>query len=281
MTDERPTVICHFRNEEGYLPFWLRHHKRLFGHGILIDYHSTDRSREIIAESVPNWEVRISRNAMFHSTSIDDEVMDIEREISGWKMCLNVTEFVIHHDLREYLVQLAMVRPGATGVVTTGFIMQDSLEQVGMPLNANRELWEQRHHGCPEPDAANGNLFLRRRLLHKSRDGQYNPGRHSNGVTDRADPPLYLFWYGWCPLEFKKRRNRDTTPMVPAEDLRKGWGTHHVLTDAQIDAAWRSCYLPRCRDLLGGEWPGLDAAVGGLRQWLSDWPDASKPTADS
>ena len=36
----RLTVICHFRNEEVLLPFWLRHHALLFDHGILIDYGS-------------------------------------------------------------------------------------------------------------------------------------------------------------------------------------------------------------------------------------------------
>src|SRR5688572_26886033 len=91
----RLSVICHFRNEEVYLPYWLRHHRCLFDHGILIDYGSTDHSLEIIRALVPSWEVRPSRNHQFHSVAIDTEVMDIEIQISGWKMCLNVTEFVM------------------------------------------------------------------------------------------------------------------------------------------------------------------------------------------
>src|SRR5260221_3505935 len=98
----RLTVISHFRNEEVYLPFWLRHHTRLFDHGVMIDYRSSDRSVEIVRELAPTWEIRPSRNEKFHSASIDREVMDIETEFSGWKMCLNVTEFLSHDELRKF-----------------------------------------------------------------------------------------------------------------------------------------------------------------------------------
>ena len=103
MADDPLTVICHFRNEEVYLRYWLRHHVRLFDRGVLFDYGSTDRSREVIRELAPGWEVRPSRNALFHSLPIDAEAMAVEREFGGWKACLNVTEFLMHHDLRAYL----------------------------------------------------------------------------------------------------------------------------------------------------------------------------------
>ena len=51
------TVLTHFYNEEYLLPWWLSHHKKIFDHGILIDYHSTDRSREIIKAICPTWEI--------------------------------------------------------------------------------------------------------------------------------------------------------------------------------------------------------------------------------
>jgi len=111
MAEPSLTVICHFRNEEVYLPYWLRLHTRLFDHGILIDYASTDRSRDIIHELASTWEIRPSRNAKFHSVSIDHEVMDIEREITGWKMCLNVTEFLMHHDLRQFVMDFEHASP--------------------------------------------------------------------------------------------------------------------------------------------------------------------------
>jgi hypothetical protein len=263
MPDERLTVICHFRNEEVYLPYWLAHHTRLFDHGILLDYGSTDRSAAIIRELAPHWEVRPSRNREFHSLAIDAEIMDVERGVPGWKMCLNVTEFVLHHDLHEYLDEFAALHPGAAGVVTTGFILQDRPEQLGVPLTA-APLWEQRHFGCPEPDPGDGGLVGRGRLLHRAPDGRYGPGRHSNGVSDLREPPLYLFWYGWCPLALKVQRNCDTAPRVPESDRRRGWGRHHLLGEAELLEVWRHCYLPHCTDLLGGRWPGLKAAVARL-----------------
>jgi hypothetical protein len=42
------TVISHFYNEEYMLPWWLKHHRQYFDHGILIDYGSTDKSLDII-----------------------------------------------------------------------------------------------------------------------------------------------------------------------------------------------------------------------------------------
>ena len=71
-------VLCHFFNEEHLLPWWLDHHKKIFDHGIMINYHSTDRSCEIIKEICPTWQIRPSRNEYFHPKDIDAEVMDIE-----------------------------------------------------------------------------------------------------------------------------------------------------------------------------------------------------------
>lgn len=258
MAEPRFTLLCHFRNEEEYLPYWLRHHTRLFDHGVMIDYRSTDRSVEVIRELAPTWEIRPTRNRTFHSVSIDQEVMDIEREFPGWKMCLNVTEFVMHDDLRSYIAEFERIHPEAMGLVTTGFIIQDSPDQLGVPLTDD-DLWEQRHFGCPEPDPFH-NVTDRRRLLHKAPHGAYRIGRHGNAVSSIDDPPLYLFWYGWCPLELKLERNKSTKPMVDPTD----WGSHHVLSEETIRDIWKSKYLPRCSDLLDGRWPLLNAAVNRL-----------------
>lgn len=260
MDSPRLTVLCHFRNEEVYLRYWLRHHVRLFDHGVMIDYASTDGSREVIRELAPHWEVRPSRNAQFHSVSIDAEVMDVEREFAGWKMCLNVTEFVMHHDLRTFAADFEQAHPDRHGLVTTGLIVQDTPDQVSVPLS-DADLWEQRHWGCAEPDPFHG-VRDRHRLLHRAEHGGYGIGRHNNGVSMRTDPTLYLFWYGWCPLELKKRRNKSTKPMVPPHD----WGSHHVLADERLDEIWRTRYVPRCYDLFDGTHPGLNEAVEAIRR---------------
>jgi hypothetical protein len=90
----RKTVICHFYNEEFLLPWWCKHHKQIFDHGIMIDYRSTDRSVDIIKKICPDWEIVTTKNEFFDSTPIDAEVMEIEKKLEGWRIALNVTEFL-------------------------------------------------------------------------------------------------------------------------------------------------------------------------------------------
>jgi hypothetical protein len=59
------TIISHFYNEEYLLPWWLEHHKKIAPFGVMIDYHSTDRSVEIIKSICPHWEIRTTRNESF------------------------------------------------------------------------------------------------------------------------------------------------------------------------------------------------------------------------
>jgi hypothetical protein len=89
------TIISHFYNEEYLLPWWLKHHKQFFDHGIMIDYHSTDNSVNIIKEICPTWEVVESKNKEFDAAEVDVEVMEIESKLDGWRIVLNTTEFLI------------------------------------------------------------------------------------------------------------------------------------------------------------------------------------------
>src|SRR5205807_8851090 len=74
--------------------------------------------------------------------------------------------------------------PLPPGLVTTGFIIQDSPDQLDLPLTPE-DLWAQRHFGCPEPDPGDGGLVGRSRLLHRAAHGSYGPGRHSNRSEER------------------------------------------------------------------------------------------------
>ena len=89
------TVLTHFYNEEYLLPWWLDHHKKYFDHGILIDYASTDRSVEIIKEICPTWTVVKSKNEFFEAKLCDEEIIDYESTVPGWKIALNITEFLV------------------------------------------------------------------------------------------------------------------------------------------------------------------------------------------
>src|SRR5262245_25552075 len=157
------TLISHFWNEEFLLPYWLRHHYPLFDHGILLDYGSTDRSVPLIRELAPRWEIRRSRNEWFDARDVDAEVMDVEREVRGWKIVLNTTEFLLGDDLRLFTRLLERYRPDLYGVWAYDFTMVDRLEEreaevTGAPLCFQRRYG---YHSRGE----------RSRLLHRLPDG--------------------------------------------------------------------------------------------------------------
>jgi hypothetical protein len=256
----KTTVVCHFFNEEVYLPVWLKHHVRLFDHGVLIDYRSTDRSRQIIQELAPTWDVVMTKNDMFETYAIDSEVMEIERAIDGWKVALNVTEFLITDDLKASIEAFERQHPSSLGFVTVGCLIIESPEQKDQVTILEDKIWEQFHFGIVQkPQSGDDPIPIQRaRLIHKAKDGRYGPGRHSNGVSQLVWP-LFLFWYGWCPLYLKKIRNEMVRPRIPQENLKRNWGTHHILDDGKVEAVWRS-YLKHCKDVLDGRHPTLNAA---------------------
>ena len=90
----KKTILCHFYNEEWILPFWLKHHRDIFDHGIMINYHSTDRSCDIIREYCPTWQIVESTNPDFTPTPVDREVEQYEKDLVGWRVALNATEFL-------------------------------------------------------------------------------------------------------------------------------------------------------------------------------------------
>ena len=102
-TERGLTILTHIHNEEFFLPYWLRHHRRLFDHGVLVDRGSTDRSLEIVRELAPGWEIVESRTGLIDSRDCDREMMEIEAGYDGWKVILTATEFLFHEDLRGHL----------------------------------------------------------------------------------------------------------------------------------------------------------------------------------
>jgi len=77
------------------LPIWLKHHKTLFENIVIIDYNSTDNSINICKSICPNATIINSRNKKFKIFDVDQEVMDIENGIEGFKIVLNTTEFLV------------------------------------------------------------------------------------------------------------------------------------------------------------------------------------------
>jgi hypothetical protein len=258
------TIFMHFWNEEFLLPFWLRHHVPLADHGVLVDYGSTDRSAEICRELAPTWELRRSKNESFDAVACDREIMALEREHQGWKLALNVTEFVFLSDLKGWLDALPANAPPAIGFPS--YVMVDTVPGApglpGLPGRAPAPLWDQvgpfgyrDSYGAPTPRGL--------RVVHKAPDGLYTPGRHSTLLPCARSLDAFLLWFGWAPWPKVRARKLAIQDRIPASDRALGLGRQHIVTPEEIDRRFEA-ELARTTFLL--EDPVFEAA------WLSMHP---------
>lgn len=225
------TVITHFYNEEFLLPHWLRHHARLFDHGVLIDYASTDRSVEICQELAPHWEVRSSCNARFGAAEADCEAMDIEREFDGWKMVLNATEFLFHPDFRGYIRDLESELPVVGCFATRCAIMCD-VSTSSEDILADEPLVLQKHHGYVDYERG----IRRFRYFHRFPDGRYATGRHATKHRAQFRDDILVLWFGWSPwVETLKARKLQIQTRMPERDKVLGFGVQHVVTAEELE----------------------------------------------
>ena len=97
-------LISHFYNEEALLTQWIRHHAPLFNCAVLIDYDSTDKSRDIIRREAPDsWNLVSSQNREFGAMAIDQEVSGYENSFDNnhWRLALTTTEFLFATGIRR------------------------------------------------------------------------------------------------------------------------------------------------------------------------------------
>ena len=238
----KKTLIAIFYNEEYILPWFLNHHKGIFDHGIMIDYHSTDRSREIINELCPTWDIVTTRNPDFQADNIDTEIMDIEKNIEGWKIALNVTEFMIG----DYTI--LNDEPGRYLIPSYFFVDCDRERTVTQDL----PLYKQKTDGFGFKDHF---LERRARSIHnvpvvypaQSTQECMGPGRHWNAYnTDK----LVIFYYGWCPMDdggFARKLQIQT--QIPLVDRMRGWGFHHITNKETLTHRLENEFMPRCQNL--------------------------------
>jgi len=215
-------VICHFYNEEYLLPFWLDHHTKLFDHGIMINNGSTDRSVEIIKEYAPDWKIIDSKLNSFDALALDCIVQQQEMTWNGWKICLNVSEFITN-DLRRVIEDAE--RKNIYALETKPFIMFDPNENI--ELIASVPLLVQKPFGFYDNALYDflmrdqklrklfhlllfkkGSYKRRARLLHRHLLGGYSPGRHNWFHKSCRNDDLKMYWYGFSPStkDFVKRK---------------------------------------------------------------------------
>jgi hypothetical protein len=252
----RSVVICQIYNEELLLPFWLAHHRRLFDHGVILDYASTDRSRQIVEWSTPGWEVRPSRNEWFDAAEVDAEVMDVEAEFGEgvWKMALNVTEHLFTSRLDRITAQCAPETPALRLDVAS---MIDPPTHRALPVNPYVPLYLQRHHG----------VIGRRppRYLHRAPRGEYGVGRHTTQLPCTPADGLVL-WWGFSPFDATKPRKLQIGARIPEAAARKRWGFQHLVDDAGLEQMYREQQAD-VRDLL--DEPRF---LGPLLDICREWP---------
>ena len=251
-------VVSNFYNEEFMLPHWLEHHTKLFDHGILIDYASTDRSVEIVRDMAPDWEIVPADTMMFDAALNDRQLMEMESRCDGWKMTLNVTEFLFTSDLRQKVREIEA--KGLDMVRSFGYRINDSRkEKEGRTFKPNEPLILQRFFGHPDP--------WRNRILHKKENGSYYVGRHigTPGIQNCISPHskyqytlkdapmaegLYTLWYKFAPFYEQLPRKIQISGRVPESDRDKGYGWNHWdLNEDVLLERWEKELLD-CKNLL-------------------------------
>lgn len=246
------TVICHFYNEEYLLPFWLNHHKNIFNHGIMIDYDSTDNSVNIIKDIVPHWSIVKSRNKYFSAVDCDNEVINIETTIEGWKISINVTEFIIGPILK-------IITKLSSNDMSLAYI--DCIPMVDIQENEynepcpTRSLVMQRYHGLPKE------TFRKKRLVHCHHHGHYTIGRHSTYYEvpiTLSKSECCILWYGFSPFTEKiLDRKLQIQTRIPPLDIRYGFGLSHITNKLTLINNFKT-YQKNTTNLK------LDYEIGGL-----------------
>ena len=214
-------LISNFYNEAYMLPWWLKHNKIYFEHGVLFDYHSTDESAKIIKEICPTWEIRTTKTEKWDPVDEDNEIMEAEREFDGYKMILTLTEFLIGN-------QEFSDKPTCYEIPTKRMV---DITTSHTP-RGDTPLMEQK----PDGYMAKINRY---RYIHNHPDGAYEgAGRHK--TSHETTPSDLVIWkYAYCPwteefiqrrLQFKKNMSKD--------HLEKSWGKQHKLDRAELQAQY-------------------------------------------
>ena len=219
----KKTVTLHFYNEEFLLPWWLEHHKKIFDHGILINYSSTDRSIEICNQLCPTWEVINSANSDFSVESLDTELTKIESTVDGWRCSLSVSEFLVGR------ISRLNDTPNNQLIVPTVTFMDFN---PGGYLNEGKPLWHQLTQGVlPSIHPT----FRRPRSVHNKIVDYPKWGRHWDPSLINVND-LFIFHFGNCisTPELLARRLQ-IQHRIPEKDKIRGFGHNHFNLSGKDD----------------------------------------------
>jgi hypothetical protein len=221
------TVLTNVYNEEYLMPFWLEHHRTIFDHGIVFDWGCTDRSMDIVREMCPTWEIRKAidshpskRLEKFDAYENDVLFMYAEMKLSGYKIVLNTTEFLVSSKpIREYLADETNKSYPLQSL--TVFSRKDVQEPTTL-----RELFDGIE--CVEPK------IRKWRTLHSRYHGRYSLGRHEITLEPFEIPPVYILWLGVYPWNASLlARGLQIAEKIPDSDYENNISYHHRFTAEQ------------------------------------------------
>jgi hypothetical protein len=229
MENKKKTLLSHFYNEEYLLPWFLKQHKNMFDHGIMINYASTDNSIKIIKDICPDWEIIDSRNQWFDAANCDAEVCDVESTISGWKLALNVTEHLIHlEDLPETSDSVFSIHC---------YKMIDDNPSI---LPTYHKLLIEEKFMATEHTTNIGQAG--KRFIHSFNRGNYSIGRHSfdaNNIPTLENSKIAKYIFSPWNESFIKRKMQIGNK-IPESDIRKGMSGHHKFPLDEWESQYKS-----------------------------------------
>ena len=212
------------KNEAAIIDHWMLHHVNMFDALYVLDYDSTDDTVDRILKHRPD--AHIVEPQFVWGPAVED-IERIESTLRGWKIALNVTEFVVNPDLRPFCKELD--RTDWTGIRSSGFVL---IDDPATEFDANKSIIEQCTRGYAEHDwlfeaasrtdaytvTLRSNMLLgldgRSRLLHKNMQGCYGQGRHRTALTTIwprstgtcPESEFVIAWAGWAPARIRKQR---------------------------------------------------------------------------
>ena len=228
MPSDISVLITNIYNEEYLLPFWLNHHKKIFDHGIIIDYGSTDKSLEICKEICPNWEIRKTKNADFAAANADQELMNVENQLNGIKMILTITEFLFcERPLKEIFINNKTtnvsfaVKQYAAYTETLGMYPKDLKDLYKDVMKKSVLFYFQENIGP--------------RQIHNFSNGNYNIGRHATYNPSVETTDMHILWLGSFPLnEHTMNRKVNVKTFIPESDVNQGYSLHHFYDESTM-----------------------------------------------
>ena len=220
----KTTCLTNIYNEEYLLPFWLNHHKYMFDEIIIVDYRSTDKSLEICKSLCPNCKIISSRNKTFGAIEIDEEFMDLEKNIEGIKIILNTTEFLFCETPMSIIFSELNTPTSFSVTVVSPY----SKKQYN--INNNYDLLL---------NLLNDDVVYHKdrwvRQIHNFSHGNYRLGRHETNNPTINIYEMHIVWLGYYPLnEQLLKRKLQVQTFIPKTDKDQGFSFQHFFNKDKL-----------------------------------------------